>query len=205
MVTTTGDDSMESYEAKLTGKGKEYEPAGDISDLERSTIPVGEELFAELMEHPAHLIRRSFQIFLSVFESEVGVFDITPVQWIMLATIYSFPGLEMTRLAGLAAVDKTSCGRAVSKLHDRGLVQVSPILEDRRQKRLSATQAGENMIIQALPGVRKLKGRLLGALSQKEQEAFNEALRVFVDRNNNQSRAPQRIAKGRAAKQKKNK
>lgn len=155
--------------------------------------PSDRALFDEMVQHPAHLIRRTFQIFLSAFDADLGETKLTPVQWMILATLYSFPGIDMTRLAGLAAVDKTSCGRAVSKLADDGLVKVSADRKDGRQKRLSATADGQRMVIGALPRVRRMRDRILGGLNEQERGQFLSILKVFVTKNNEQSRAPYRI------------
>ena len=178
-------------------------PTSNTDTGELVDLPGEISLFDEMSQHPAHLIRRCYQIFIAGFEQEIGtITDISQVQGIILAIVRSYPGIDMTSVSGLAAVDKTSCGRAVSKLARSGLIHISPILEDRRQKRLSITAEGEDVIREVLPGLRKLQDRLLGALSQKEQEHFISALKVFVEKNNEQSRAPQRllIPRGRPSK-----
>lgn len=155
-------------------------------------IPLEKELYAEMVQHPAHLIRRTFQIFLSAFDLDLGQTGLTPVQWMILATVYSFPGIDMTRLAGLAAVDKTSCGRAVAKLADGGLIRLSADKTDGRQKRLSLLPEGQRMVVSALPGARKMRERLLVAFTSQERTAFLSILKTFVTKNNEQSRAPHR-------------
>lgn len=162
------------------------------ADQPASKLEKRSDLYDEMVAHPAHLIRRSYQIFQAGFDEYMAMVGITPVQWIILVTVYSFPGIDMTRLAGLAAVDKTSCGRAVAKLVQRGFLQVSPIVEDLRQKRLSVTPQGDEAIQQTRPGVGLLRERLLGVFSPEEQENLLEALQTFVNKNNELSRAPQR-------------
>lgn len=175
---------------------KKYENTSD----EEPAAAKRTDLYDEMITHPAHLIRRSYQIFQAGFDEDMAVTGVTPVQWIILVTVFSYPGIDMTRLAGFAAVDKTSCGRAVSKLVERGFLQVSPIVEDLRQKRLSVTKDGELAIEQTRPGVGRLRDRLLGVLSREEQKNLLEALEVFVRKNNELSRAPQRRYQKRSAK-----
>lgn len=195
LFVLSGDTFERCRKLAVEGAAMDKESMEEISeDSEPDHANSGKkyDLYDEMIAHPAHLIRRSYQIFQAGFDEDMSVVNITPVQWIILVTVSSFPGIDMTSLAGFAAVDKTSCGRAVAKLSERGYLQISPILEDLRQKRLSVTPEGKRVIDQTRPGVSRLRERLLGVLTEEEQINLINALQVFVSRNNELSRAPQR-------------
>lgn len=149
-------------------------------------------LVDEIATHPGHLVRRAYQIFTSVFDEELGETGLTPIQFIALATLSTQPGVDQTRLAGLAAIDKTSCGRAIDRLSRAGLVVVRRGDVDRRQNSLALTPAGKRVLRDALPRIRRVRERLLSGLSKRDQAALLRSLDVFVTANNEQSRAPLR-------------
>ena len=146
--------------------------------------------FEELISHPGHLVRRSYQIFMSVFEEEMAGLTLTPVQFIILAVLEVHPGIDQTRLGGLAAIDKSSCGRSVEKLAQRKLLSVHLGREDRRQRELYLTDKGRALLLEAIPGARRIRKRLLAALTATQQAEFLSSLAAFVDANNEASRAP---------------
>jgi DNA-binding MarR family transcriptional regulator len=149
-------------------------------------------LLEEIATHPGHLIRRAYQIFASVFDEELGPLGLTPVQFIVLAMLRAHPGVDQTRLAGLAAIDKTSCGRAVERLARDGLVQVRRGAEDRRQHSLALTDRGTSTLRNTIPGMRRIRERLLSTMPAADQRRLLRSLEVFVTANNEQSRAPYR-------------
>ena len=146
--------------------------------------------FEELISHPGHLVRRSYQIFMSVFEEEMAGLGLNPVQFIILGVLEVHPGIDQTRLGGLAAIDKSSCGRSVEKLAQRQLLSVHLGREDRRQRELHLTDKGRALLLEAIPGARRIRKRLLAALSAPQQADFLSSLAAFVDANNASSRAP---------------
>jgi MarR family transcriptional regulator, lower aerobic nicotinate degradation pathway regulator len=93
-------------------------------------------------------------------------------------------------VAGLAAIDKTSCWRAIESLRKRDLVSVALDNRDRRSRVLKLTTAGRRLLDKAVPRSRSVQRRLLEPLDRKQQQAFLEAMQMFVEANNNNSRAP---------------
>jgi MarR family transcriptional regulator, lower aerobic nicotinate degradation pathway regulator len=146
--------------------------------------------FQEIISHPGHLVRRSYQIFSSVFEEEMAGLNLTPIQYIILAVLEVYPGIDQTRLGGLAAIDKSSCGRAVEKLAQRKLILVRFSSEDRRQRELHLSEKGSALLSEAVPAARRIRKRLFSTLSPAQQTQFLASLAAFVDANNEASRAP---------------
>lgn len=149
------------------------------------------DFYEEKFSQPAYLIRRAHQISVAMFEEEFRGLDLTPIQFSILLILRIHPGSDQTRIAGLAAIDKTSCFRGVDNLVRRKLVGVAIAGDDRRKRELVLTAAGEALHDQALARSQSLQTRLLEKLSQKQQHDFVEALRIFVETYNEFSRAPQ--------------
>src|SRR5258706_7044211 len=72
---------------------------------------------------PGHLIRRLQQIAVAIFMDEFKNIDITPVQYMALVAVRDRPGLEQQAIADLIAIDRSSAGRMVQFLEERGFVQ----------------------------------------------------------------------------------
>lgn len=143
-----------------------------------------------IYEHPAHLVRRSYQIFMSAFDVELGSKGLTPIYVIILAVLNEHPGIDLSTLAQAAAIDKSSCGRAITKLAKIKLIQIAISQDDARQKCLFLTQQGREVFSSCSKNIERIEARLLGKFSEKEKSAFMTILRKFVDRNNHISRAP---------------
>lgn len=142
-----------------------------------------------LTEHPGHLFRRSYQIFLYCFDEAMAGLKLSPVTWIMLATAHSFPGLSVTELARRAVIDKASCGRSATALEKRGLVRIKMSESDGRQKLLDLTPAGEALVAKGFGRIEKMRALLVGQLDAEEQRQLMTALMTFVQRSSNHVRA----------------
>lgn len=143
-----------------------------------------------IYEHPAHLVRRSYQIFMSAFDAELTPKGLTPIYVIILAVLNEHPGIDLSTLAQAAAIDKTSCGRAIVRLSKRKFVRIAISQDDARQKCLFLTQQGREIFSSCSENIERIEEKLLGRFSEKEKLAFMTILRKFVDRNNSISRAP---------------
>lgn len=141
---------------------------------------------------PGHLLRRCQQIAVSLFLTECRAFDLTPLQFTVLATLSQMGPQDQASICGYAALDRTTVGVVVKKLEARGLVRREVSAKDRRSKPISITAAGANLLKAAMPAVEEAQARMLGPLSATEQERFLRYLRKMADGNNSESRAPMR-------------
>lgn len=139
---------------------------------------------------PGHLIRRCQQIAVALFLERLAPLALTPVQYATLAAVEAEPGVEQIRLAGLLALDRTSVGRVVLALEDRGLLRRDADAADRRVKRLVLTPAGRALRRRAAPLVEAVQQDILAPLSAAERRAFLAALGKLTRLNNDASRAP---------------
>lgn len=141
-------------------------------------------LSIELYDEPGHLIRRAQQIAVSKFH-EVHGRHITPIQYAILRTLYETPGIDQVTLAQLIALDTSTTADIAARLETKGWIlrEVLP----RRQRRLSLTPAGEEVLLELKPGVDVLYHGMMSSLEPAEQQEFMRLLRKFVhlhDRDN---------------------
>ncbi len=150
-----------------------------------------------LYARPGHLVRRCHQICVSLFLDECGPFDITPIQYAVLAALEASPGIEQIKLAGLVALDRSSTGYVIDRLEARALVRRQPCPSDRRLKRISLTLLGEVLIRDMHDYVERAQERILAPLNREERVQFMKLLTRMADVNNEFSRAPLVLAEKR--------
>lgn len=143
----------------------------------------------DLYEHPGHLLRRAQQISVSLFYDELGT-ELTPVQYAILSRLADHPGIDQVSLAGLAAIDTSTGATVCARLEEKGLLERKVIPHNRRQRALTITPAGTQLLEDLEAGALRLRERLLAPLAAAEQRQFMALLAKLVNGNNEQSRAP---------------
>ncbi len=141
---------------------------------------------------PGHLIRRAQQIAVALFAEQTAGFDVTPVQYALLAELAKSGTLDQVTLAAHIAVDVATLGQVAQRLEERGLVAREADTEDRRRKQLALTPDGHRLLRKITPGVVLTQEKFLAPLSAAEQAVFCDLLGRLVLQNNEQSRAPMR-------------
>ena len=131
-------------------------------------------------EEPGHLIRRAQQIAVARFH-EVHGRHVTPIQYAILRTLHSHPGIDQVTLAQLIALDTSTTADIAARLDTKGWIarEVLP----RRQRRLSLTPLGEDILLELLPGVTLVYDRVLGGLNETEKAEFMRLLGKVVQLN----------------------
>lgn len=135
-----------------------------------------------LIDLPGHLIRRLNQSAVAAFNAEVksAGFDLTPVQYGSLATIYARPGIDQATLAGLVAYDSVTIGGVVARLESRGYLTRSISQNDRRARFLNLTPRGESVVLTIQPALRAAQAQILNRLSEDERPIFMRMLRKLT-------------------------
>jgi DNA-binding MarR family transcriptional regulator len=142
---------------------------------------------------PGYLIRRCHQISLGLFHDELKEFNLTPVQFATLRTLYDLGSMDQVTLAGHAALDFVTMGEVARRLEGRGMLirQVNP--RDRRARLLQLTPIGVETVEAMMPGIAHMQERLLAPLSAAEKETLMTLLRRVAKENNALSRAPKKV------------
>ncbi|MEK9803489.1 MAG: MarR family transcriptional regulator [Curvibacter sp.] len=148
----------------------------------------------KLHDEPGHLIRRAQQIAVSTFH-EVHGRHVTPIQYAILRTLQQTPGIDQVTLAEMIALDTSTTADIAARLETKGWIlrEVLP----RRQRSLSLTPEGEEVLAELLPGVSEHYEGMMSSLEPAEQEEFMRLLRKFVHLYDSQN--PTEARKSRAA------
>lgn len=147
----------------------------------------------KLHDEPGHLIRRAQQIAVSKFH-EVHGRHVTPIQYAILRTLQQTPGIDQVTLAEMIALDTSTTADIAARLETKGWIlrEVLP----RRQRSLSLTPDGEEVLAELLPGVSNHYEGMMSSLEPTEQEEFMRLLRKFVHLHDSQN--PLEVRKSRA-------
>jgi len=141
---------------------------------------------------PGHLLRRCQQIAVSIFLQECREYDLTPLQFAVLAALTQSGPIDQVHLGGLAALDRTTISVVVRNLERRGLAHREVSDRDRRSKLIHATQDGRDLLARAMSAVEQAQRRIVAPLSPREQRSLVTILGKLADGNNEHSRAPLR-------------
>lgn len=153
----------------------------------------------DLYAKPGHLIRRAHQISWALFLTECADYNVTPVQYSALVAIQERPGTDATRLSALIAFDRSTIGNVIERLEARGLVTRRAGAEDRRQKLLFLSEAGEDLLRRVTPLVERVQERILAPLTPDERLTFVRLLERMGQVNNDVTSAPLRPLEEAAA------
>lgn len=148
---------------------------------------------------PGHAIRRLHQISVGVFLQELGDQGLTPVQFAALQAVAHQPGIDQRTLARAIALDASTTGGVVDRLEARGWLERRMSPDDRRTRLLFLTAAGEQGLIDALPGMLRAQDQILAPLTERQRDEFMRLLLILVTKNNGLSRAPSDTAARTAA------
>ncbi|WP_323771825.1 MarR family transcriptional regulator [Antarctobacter sp.] len=123
-----------------------------------------------------HLIRRLHQTSTQVFQSQTKAagLDLTPVQFAAMKAVHEAPGIDQASLAARIAYDRATIGGVIDRLEQKGWVQRTISLRDRRAREVTLTKAGKRVFAEALPVVQDLQADILPGLSPDEHRLFLE-------------------------------
>jgi DNA-binding MarR family transcriptional regulator len=147
----------------------------------------------DFLSTPGHLLRRCQQIGVAIFLDECRAFDLTPLQFSVLAALARFGDLDQVSLGGVTALDRTTTLVVLNKLEERGLTTRTSSQKDRRSKIVAITDEGRTVLQRIWPSVKATQERILAPLSPRERTQLTTLLSKIADENNEQSRAPHRM------------
>jgi DNA-binding MarR family transcriptional regulator len=128
-------------------------------------------------DEPGHLIRRAQQLAVARFH-EVHGRHATPIQYAILRTLQEWPGIDQVTLAQKIALDTSSTADIATRLETKGWIErkVMP----RRQRSLSLTPTGEEVLLELQPGIELVYQAVLKNLEPTERDVFMRLLRKLV-------------------------
>jgi len=136
-----------------------------------------------LWSRPGYLVRRLHQINYALWSEELGRANVTPVQYSVLTALSIRGEQDQTTLADEIGIDRTNVAEVLSRLEARKLVRRKANPADRRARLAALTPKGRALMTSLFPAMQRSQDRLLGALSQKERDAFMATLVRLIEAN----------------------
>ncbi|HVI88750.1 MAG TPA: MarR family transcriptional regulator [Dongiaceae bacterium] len=128
------------------------------------------ESLYELDAQIGFILRRAHQRHVAIFADCLSSFALTPQQFSALAKIRETGGVSQNRLGRLTAMDPATILGVVQRLNQRGLIERAPDPTDPRSTRLTLTEAGLDLINEAIPHAMEATERTLSSLSAGERK-----------------------------------
>jgi len=129
---------------------------------------------------PGHLIRRVHQVSTAYFAEECGG-DLTAVQYAALVAIGAHPGIDATRLSEIIYFDRSTIGDVLDRMEGKDWIRRASTPTDRRIKLLELSPAGQSVLQQVEPGIRRIQERLLAPLTATEAKTLIRLLGKMAD------------------------
>ncbi|MEN0004923.1 MAG: MarR family transcriptional regulator [Bacteroidota bacterium] len=98
-------------------------------------------------------------------------------QWVVLKRVAEHEGVKQKELADLAYKDPASITRILDILQRKGWVERRPSTDDRRAYGIYTTQAGAQLVEQALPVAKAIRAKGLEGIDPKEAEKLIHLLK----------------------------
>lgn len=105
-----------------------------------------------------------------------GSFGITRREWRLIALLAQQDGVLSSELAQRAQLDRARTSRAITSLVAKKLVRRAAGAADRREVRLTLTEAGRALYSQLFPLVLQINGELLSVLPAAQLQAIDRGL-----------------------------
>lgn len=96
-------------------------------------------------------------------------------QFSLLVELTIAGSITISELADRMVMDRTTLARSLKPLEDRGLVVTAPG-QDRRTRVAALTEAGGEVVMQALPLWMDAQAQILGELDEQEWQSLRQAL-----------------------------
>jgi DNA-binding MarR family transcriptional regulator len=143
-----------------------------------------------IYDKPGFLARRLQQIGVSIFLEETKDFDITPLQYGVMAAVRATPGVDQIGVSSKVGLDRTTVVGIVDRLERKALLARRPDPSDRRVRQLFLTPAGQQRLVEMRAATDRVQKRLLEPLGSKESAQFVDYLTRIIEHHNEDSRVP---------------
>jgi MarR family transcriptional regulator, organic hydroperoxide resistance regulator len=142
--------------------------------------------------YPTTLIRAIYVRNYTSMKEILRPFDITPVQWRVLANLQEFDGQNVNALAERSYTDRTNLSRAVAVLEEDGMVERRREIRDQRNVLVFITKLGREKFDQASPVVLQDDDFVLDGFSATETQTLMDLLNR-LKHNTNRTRRPSNL------------
>jgi DNA-binding MarR family transcriptional regulator len=149
-----------------------------------------EKSLMDLYERPGFMLRRAYQISVSIFLAEIDGVEVTTTQYGVLVILKKRDSLDQIGLSKLVGLDRSTTAIVVGKLETAGYVVRQDDPNDRRRKILALTPSGADALKRLSAPAERARLKVLSAFSASATKLFLALLKKFVNELNHIARAP---------------
>jgi len=131
----------------------------------------------DLSDQIGHLLRRAYQRHTAIFQRRISDLDVTAIQFAVLVTIRDGGVMPLTRIGAATAIDPATLRGVISRLGERGLITSQNDEADRRQRLVSLTPKGRDLVERLLPDAAEITRETLSPLNPAEMFAIGFLLK----------------------------
>jgi DNA-binding MarR family transcriptional regulator len=129
---------------------------------------------------PGFLVRRCLQVCEAQILDQFAELDLTPRQFSLLILVSALGPVTQIELARTFGLDPATCRVILRRLLDRDLLRSEMTRSDRRQRALSITPAGEEVLCRAQPLADISETRSLAPLSPSERDRLVSIMQRLI-------------------------
>jgi DNA-binding MarR family transcriptional regulator len=144
-------------------------------------LPPGPERREFLEQQPTYWLKRCYQALRRTVEAGLRQYDLTLSQRDVLLVLYEEGPMDQGTLRERLGLEQSSVSRLVVGLVRRGLVELQPGAEDRRQRIAVLTPRGSDLLLRT-PGSSALGGTaMMEGLSPSDRAELVRLLKLCTD------------------------
>ncbi len=130
-----------------------------------------------LEDQVGYWLRRAYQRHMAIFAAIMSDLDLTSMQFAALVKLRDMKAVTQTELGRLIGIDRATISGVVSRLQKRGLLQFRLDPLDRRSRIVALTDAGEEVLSEALRRTEQVGEDTLAPIGEADRTALREMLR----------------------------
>jgi DNA-binding MarR family transcriptional regulator len=131
---------------------------------------------AVLRNFIGYRLKRAMNIFSANLANVLRPYDLRMITFSTLATVIHSPGIRLSQLSEVLAVERPNLVAIVDELQKRGLIERKRDQQDRRAFGLFPTETGSKLIHEALHQVDVSEAKILASLSQDDIAQLTQLL-----------------------------
>jgi DNA-binding MarR family transcriptional regulator len=131
----------------------------------------------QLSDQIGHLLRRAYQRHTAIFQRRISDLDVTAIQFAVLVAVRDGGTMPLARIGAATAVDPATLRGVVSRLSERDLIVSQNDEGDRRQRLISLTPKGRDLVARLLPDAIEITRETLSPLNPAEVLAIGFLLK----------------------------
>jgi len=127
-----------------------------------------------------YLLRRANQRHTAIFQKQIGIAELTPAQFIILAKLDDVEQTSQNELGRLTGLDPATTQGVIQRLIERSMVLSHSIEADRRRKILNISAQGKKVLDEAYESADRITEDMLSPLTPVEQSNLLQLLKKLL-------------------------